>query len=72
MSSIKMSKDGQIALPLELREKHGFSQHTPIRIVETRSGLLLVPLTNQPMSKQLEQEIAAWQALSVASWDTTQ
>ena len=69
MSHVQMSKDGTIALPADVRAKHGFTTETPIRIVETRSGVLLVPLTNEPMSKELAAELADWQALSASTWD---
>jgi hypothetical protein len=42
---------------------------TPVRIIETRSGILLVPLTKEPMSVELEQELAEWQLLSMESWN---
>ena len=69
MSSVTMTNDRKIALPPELCEKHGFTTDTPIRIVETRTGLLLVPLTNSPMSEELAREVSDWQALSVSTWE---
>jgi len=64
-----MSKDGTIPLPLELRDKHGFDADTPIRIVETRTGVLLIPLTKAPMNEELKQELAEWQELSISTWN---
>ena len=69
MSKVMMTKDGTVPLPLEVREKHGFTAETPIRIVETRSGVLLIPLTKAPMSEELAQELAEWQALSLSTWE---
>lgn len=69
MTSILMNASGHIALPSDVRERHGFSPQTPIRIIETRSGVLLVPLTDEPMDADLVQELAEWQALSASTWD---
>jgi bifunctional DNA-binding transcriptional regulator/antitoxin component of YhaV-PrlF toxin-antitoxin module len=69
MSSITMSKDRTITLPLEVCEKLGFNADTPIRIIETGSGVLLVPLTKAPMSNELACELADWQALSSSGWE---
>jgi hypothetical protein len=43
--------------------------NTPIRVVETRSGILLVPLTGAPASQELALELSWWQALGAESWD---
>ena len=72
MSNLMMTKDGLISLPPEVREKHGFTAETPIRVVETRSGILLIPLTRAPMCEELAKELAEWQALSLSTWDMFQ
>lgn len=72
MSNVTLTSDGKVALPQDVRDKHGFKEGTPIRIIETRTGLLLVPLTGEPMSEELKHEIAAWQSLSLSSWDLFQ
>jgi bifunctional DNA-binding transcriptional regulator/antitoxin component of YhaV-PrlF toxin-antitoxin module len=69
MSELTINESGQIALPAELRERHGFKPQTPIRVIETRSGVLLVPLTDEPMDAALRQELAEWQSLSASAWD---
>ena len=69
MTSILMKPNGEIALPTDVRERLGFTPQTPIRVIETRSGVLLVPLTNEPMDAALVQELAEWQALSSSTWD---
>ena len=53
MSSLTMKPGGEIALPRELRERYGMAPDVPIRIIETRSGILLVPLTGAPMEEDL-------------------
>jgi bifunctional DNA-binding transcriptional regulator/antitoxin component of YhaV-PrlF toxin-antitoxin module len=61
---------GEIALPNAVRERYGLTPETPLRLIETRSGILLVPLTDEPMNPELELELAEWQALSVQTWDS--
>jgi bifunctional DNA-binding transcriptional regulator/antitoxin component of YhaV-PrlF toxin-antitoxin module len=69
MTSLTVGKSGEIALPDALRERYGLTPDTPVRVVETRSGILLVPLTDIPMSAALADELNEWQALSTRSWD---
>jgi bifunctional DNA-binding transcriptional regulator/antitoxin component of YhaV-PrlF toxin-antitoxin module len=69
VTSLTIGHDGEIALPGELRERYGLKPDTPVRVIETRSGILLVPLTNEPMNADLEQELAEWQSLSTGTWD---
>jgi hypothetical protein len=42
---------------------------TPVRIIETRAGVLLVALSNEPMSAELAAELAESQALGIQSWE---
>jgi hypothetical protein len=69
MTNITMNPSGEIALPPDVRARRGFTPQTPIRVIETRSGVLLVPLTEEPMDPVLAQELADWQALSATTWD---
>jgi hypothetical protein len=69
MSSLTMNPGGEISLPKELQKRYGLSPDTPIRIVETRSGILLIPLTNEAIGEELAQEIADWQSLSAHAWE---
>jgi hypothetical protein len=69
MDNITMTPEGAIALPPAVCQKHGFTPATPIRVIETRSGVLLVPLTREPMDQSLAQELAEWQALSASTWE---
>ena len=60
---------GQIELPDEIRDRYGMAPATPVRIIETRGGVLLVPLGDAPMSPELAAELAEWQALGAESWE---
>ena len=72
MSTVTVGDTGQIALPKELRERYGISSNTPLRVIETRGGVLLVPLTDERMSSALQAELADWQALGASSWEDFQ
>jgi bifunctional DNA-binding transcriptional regulator/antitoxin component of YhaV-PrlF toxin-antitoxin module len=70
MTRVAVGPQGEIALPDEVRERYGFDANTPVRIVETRSGVLLVPLNKEPMAPELQRELAEWQSLSSTVIDT--
>jgi bifunctional DNA-binding transcriptional regulator/antitoxin component of YhaV-PrlF toxin-antitoxin module len=69
MTSLMSGPQGEIVLPENLRARHGIAGDTPIRVIETRNGILLVPLTDEPMSPALTQELAEWQSLAAGSWE---
>ena len=68
-ATLTIKNDGQITLPDEVRSRYGLRPDTPIRLIETRTGILLVPLTSEPMSAELAQELSEWQSLSAETWD---
>ena len=70
MSNLTIGPRGEIALPVALRERYGFNPETSIRVIETRTGILLVPLTDAPpIGEDLAKELAEWQASSASAWD---
>jgi bifunctional DNA-binding transcriptional regulator/antitoxin component of YhaV-PrlF toxin-antitoxin module len=69
MASLTVGSRGEVALPTDVRERYRLLPDTRVRIVETRSGILLVPLTNEPMSEELAQELAEWQSLGAETWE---
>ncbi|MFN8496725.1 MAG: hypothetical protein U0641_02630 [Anaerolineae bacterium] len=69
MINSTIGHQGEIALPDDVRNRYGFLPDTPIRIIETSTGILIVPLTDEPMSQELKEELAAWQELSTETWD---
>ena len=68
MEILTVGPAGQIELPDEVRDRYGMAPATPIRIIETRGGVLLVPLGKAAMSPELAEELAGWQALGAESW----
>jgi bifunctional DNA-binding transcriptional regulator/antitoxin component of YhaV-PrlF toxin-antitoxin module len=69
MSNLTVGRGGEIVLPDPVRDRYRLAPDTPVRIIETRGGILLVPLTDEPMSAELEQEIKEWQSLSLQTWE---
>jgi len=68
MTTTIIGREGQVTLPDDVQERYGLRPEVSVRLIETRSGLLLVPLTDAPMSAELAQELQEWQALGAASW----
>ncbi len=58
---------GKITLPNAVRDRYGLAQDTPVRMIETRNGILLVPLACEPMNAELVAELEEWQGLGAAS-----
>ena len=69
MANVLLRPGGELTLPEALCQRYGMTPEVPIRVIETRSGLLLIPLTGAPMNAELENELADWQQLSGAVWD---
>lgn len=68
MADLTLERDGRVTLPQVVRDRYGMTAETPIRLIETRNGILLIPLTDEPMAEELAQELAEWQALSADSF----
>ena len=62
-----VDNDGAITLPEEVLKHYGLSENMCVRIVETRCGILLIPLTDEPMSETLLAELEEWQSLGAES-----
>ena len=50
-----------LALPPDLCRRYGLAPHTPLRLVPTRNGILIVPLTPAFQSEEARREVDAWQ-----------
>jgi bifunctional DNA-binding transcriptional regulator/antitoxin component of YhaV-PrlF toxin-antitoxin module len=53
MEILAVGPAGQIELPDAVRDRYGAAPSTPIRLIETRGGILLVPPGDAPMSPEL-------------------
>jgi bifunctional DNA-binding transcriptional regulator/antitoxin component of YhaV-PrlF toxin-antitoxin module len=69
MPNVNVEPSGKIMLPDELRQRYGFREETRVRVVETLNGVLLIPLTDAPMSSELARELDEWQSLAAPAWD---
>ena len=70
MATVTIGPGGELTLPADVIRRKGFKPYRPVRVVETRSGVLLVPLDDQVMSKELTHELDAWQELANESWNS--
>ena len=68
MTTTMVGQDDQVTLPEDVQERYGLRPEVSVRLIETRSCLLLVPLTDAPMSAELTQEIQEWQTLGADAW----
>ena len=66
-TTLTIEAGGKVTLPDEVITRYGFEQNTPIRIIETQSGILIIPLTSEPMSEALRAELEEWQMLGADS-----
>lgn len=60
---------GKITLPEDVVDRYQLGDDTPLRIIETRNGILLIPLTSEPMSSALRTEIKEWQDLGAEGFE---
>ena len=58
---------GKITLPAAVRSRYGLAEHTPVRVIETCTGILLVPLTQEPKTESLADELQAWRSIGAES-----
>jgi bifunctional DNA-binding transcriptional regulator/antitoxin component of YhaV-PrlF toxin-antitoxin module len=68
MANLTIGPRGEVLLPREVQKRYGLTPDVSIRIIETRSGSLLVPQTDVPMDEALAQELAEWQSLAAETW----
>lgn len=66
---LTIEENGRLTLPNEILERYGITKETRFRIIETQKGVLLVPLTDDPMNEDLKSEIEEWQTFGAESWE---
>ena len=67
MTTTTIGRAGELTLPTDVQERCGLGPQTAVRLIETRGGILLVPMTDAPMSAELAAELEEWQGLE--AWD---
>ena len=60
---LTIEENGKLTLPNDIVERYQFKRESQFRIVETQKGLLLIPLTDEPMSDELKAELEEWQVI---------
>lgn len=68
MTSMILGKHGDLILPADIEDRYGLKPETLVRIVETQSGILVIPLTDEPATPELARELADWQSAGETSW----
>lgn len=68
MATVTVGPRGELTLPADIVLRKGFKPDRAVRVVETRSGVLLVPVDDQEISQELSRELDAWQELANDSW----
>ncbi|CUU10903.1 MAG: hypothetical protein K6U12_12115 [Armatimonadetes bacterium] len=63
-----IGKNGELIVPEEMRIRYHLEPDIPVRLVETKVGILIIPL-NEPPSEETMEELAAWQRVGLASWE---
>ncbi len=63
MLDLTIGRQGELVLPGELRARYGLLPETPVRVFETHSGILIIPVTDEPMSAELKAELDEWQTI---------
>lgn len=67
LETLTVEDGGKVTLPDAVQARYGFEPQTPVRLIETQRGVLLIPLTAEPMDETLQAELAEWQALGAES-----
>lgn len=66
---LTVKESGDLTLPADIIERYQIEKEMQFRIIETQKGVLLIPLTDEPMGEELKSEIEEWQALGADTWD---
>ena len=66
---LTVAENGDLTLPADVIERYHIEKEMQFRVIETQKGVLLIPLTDEPMNGELQAEIEDWQALGAEGWD---
>jgi bifunctional DNA-binding transcriptional regulator/antitoxin component of YhaV-PrlF toxin-antitoxin module len=66
---LTVAENGDLTLPADVIERYHIEKEMQFRVIETQKGVLLVPLTEEPMNGELKAEIEEWQAIGTEGWD---
>jgi bifunctional DNA-binding transcriptional regulator/antitoxin component of YhaV-PrlF toxin-antitoxin module len=66
---LTVKESGDLTLPADIIERYQIEKEMQFRVIETQKGVLLIPLTDEPMSEDLAAEIEEWQEIGAEGWD---
>ncbi len=66
---LTIEENGKLTLPADITERYQFKKETRFRIIETQKGVLLIPLTAEPMNGELKAELEEWQTIGADAWE---
>ncbi|CAN5617575.1 hypothetical protein BH18ACI1_BH18ACI1_05160 [soil metagenome] len=66
---LTIEETGKLTLPNDIVERYQFKRETQFRIIETQKGILLIPITDEPISDELKNELEEWQTIGKDSWE---
>ena len=66
---LTIEENGKLTLPENIVERYQFKKETRFRIIETQKGILLIPLTDEPMDGRLKNELEEWQSIGAGAWE---
>ena len=66
---LTVKESGDLTLPADIIERYQIEKEMQFRVIETQKGVLLIPLTDEPMNGELKVEIEEWQAVGAEGWD---
>lgn len=65
---LTVKESGDLTLPAEIVGRYQIEREMQFRIIETKKGVLLIPLTDEPMNGELKAEIEEWQVIGGERW----
>jgi bifunctional DNA-binding transcriptional regulator/antitoxin component of YhaV-PrlF toxin-antitoxin module len=66
---LTVKESGDLTLPADIIERYQIEKEMQFRVIETQKGVLLIPLTDEPMNRELKAEIEEWQGIGTEGWD---
>lgn len=65
--TLTVGRSSEVVLPPDVRARYGFAPEMSVRLIETRLGVMMIPLKPAPPSEALANEIADWQKLAAGA-----
>ena len=69
--NVTIGSHGEIRLPEDVARRYGTRAAREVRLLQTRSGILIVPLVEDQPSAELQSEIEMWQQAGEDVWQSS-